>query len=245
MAITYDWLLKRQGSVFLDAASLLSDSTFRKALTNALADKRLYPLPTGAIAVRGAQAPAALIAAYFDPERSLQLLVSTQRFDLGASAAGLVPGTDLLAEDVFVDLCSELLGLCIEASGRHAHRMALVEESMATNINSARSPGSVVQKLLHLPNGTGDGDVPEWTWRIRREISAGTERYNVINRVSLESGVVNEKEFDALHFEFDVNTSHEDVRPRFAPADLAGQFAELRTLLRGAKETVEGMIGDF
>ncbi|MBS2020452.1 MAG: hypothetical protein JST00_46775 [Deltaproteobacteria bacterium] len=222
----YGLTLKFWARVFVDAASVGGKLDQAKALATAIGTPALTPQ---AILERREDGGTRQRFLLHQPEEGWQLALLSESFDLVRQPTTETQGSNMGQLEGFAKDAARILGLAVEHYGRHGHRVALVQEGLLPETDNT-SMEAMRKKLLRAP----EDDVPpfEWDWRVGhvRSISVAGTNENInafthVRRAEISVGTQeDQRDFDAIFVQHDVNTVPKNTRARFGADGVADFF---------------------
>jgi hypothetical protein len=226
--------------VWADIAPLPVPWAELQRLQNAIGRNDLVP----AVATEGTVVRSALITANGGlqvvlPGESIdvQLLPTTDRPNLGTLEDFVAEASRIVA--AFVDLFPERL----------ARRIALVREGLLDV--APADMDNLAERVLRIPQAFQHNRPFEWDWRIgsrlEHELGGIRQAVNTIAtlkraNVALTHGGVAPTPSDRIRLDLDINSAHDEQRPRFRRADVQAFLAECLAWQRELWGNIEQLI---
>ncbi len=218
---TYSAKIRYLASTFVDAQSIIPNTSDMAALLAKLNDEQLIPGSAQEVSAAGVSTR----IAFATPDGTRQLLLLGNRFDY--SKISTTPeGADL---GEFSEFCQDAIVKLTTVLGyfqRRAHRLAAVQEGYLQDM-PAGGIDKIRGQVLNLPPVYLEHVPSEWDWRavahIEREIGGVSEPTNTITTIKrtverfirVEAGVPVQLETDRIRIDFDINTLPTNVNARF------------------------------
>lgn len=222
----FDMKHRYLASVYVDADSIVANKE-AFAVADALGDEYL-PLPANEMGVPRvafrAQASGRLLA------------LKSSRFDLSESATAEEPNDTDESLAAFCRTAPTILGHVLTYFGRRAHRLAMVRESILTEI-AAEQLSQVCLHTVKPPPTFVDPPPFEWNWRVATRIarsfgSCSEETNTIATAMRLQGSIGFDEDqqlpFDRIRLDLDINTTPANTRARFEADDVSAFFDSMQ-----------------
>lgn len=227
----YEFPIRFLCSVFVNADDIVPKPTIVSDLFKKL--ERFEVVPT----IAREQGPTGTREriAFSHSASGLFVVLSGMRFDVSIQPLR-EPALEMQDFSGFILKSSEILTTLIEYFERKGTRLACIQEGMYKTQTLEEEALEISNKLFKFPPIYEENRPFEWEWRcvseIKREFGSKTERTNTLLKILKTQGSYTfathdsdlKKSFDGIRIDLDINTTQDDLAPRFDIEDIKSFF---------------------
>lgn len=214
----FETKLKYLASVFWDADSIIANPQDISTLLAKLSSENFIPLTLIEQTTEGLKNR----IAFQTPDGEWRLIIAGKRTDVFRNPTDL-NGTNLGSLEDFSLKAFSHLQLVLQHFDIKGNRLALVQEGLFKPMSDDEFI-TIYGRLFKLPIFYSENSPFEWNWRsvskTERSINSKTEIINTIAHILRCQGEIRIPKSEALKFdriqvELDINTTHDNLHPRF------------------------------
>lgn len=220
--------LRYLASFFWDADSLIANPGDVSALLKELSPLNLLPITVTEPSMTG---PVTRMA-FQTLNSEIRIIAAGKRLDVFKLPTDFT-GTNMGTLDDFVSNSAKYFEICLGYFRRKGNRLALVQEGVFSKLDEGELQ-AVCNRLFKLPDIYTDHSPFEWNWKnickVPRTFNGKTENVNthahlsrgniILGSTSPTGLTLSGTQLDAIRFEFDLNTPHDNPNLRFDVSDV-------------------------